>query len=303
MKITLIAASVSEDRSHLFLKKLAFLKVARGNDFLDHFDEKSIDEAKSLGADILVFPDRPWMGETVQLPLHDKLNIALLSFKNHDDWFSNLPRSRRKQIRRSREEGIEVRTVNELSGSEAQEVLDLFRESPFREGRYFTGFHSWNLQLVKQEFKTSDNSISSVATYDRRIVAVSRYRFKGEVAVSANQLSSLAIRRRVHGVANLLLAHQIKEMADNGVSHVKYGKMSVGLDSLDEFKRSNGFRPVTVNYNYVLLSPRARFLAKFGLYQPWDLFFSTKMRSVVPLLGSIQPHLPVKIIQKFHLYA
>jgi hypothetical protein len=243
------------------------------------------------------------MGEHLRLPLHDTLNIALLSFNNYNDWFSNLPRSRRKQIRRSSEEGVGVRTVDELSASEAREVLDLFCESPFREGRYFTGYHSWNLQRVKEEFGSNEAQISSVADHEGKIVAVSRYRFKGEVAVSANQLSSLAVRQKVHGVANLLLAHQIKLLAESGVRHVKYGKISVGLDSLDEFKRSNGFRPVTVNYNYALLTPRAKLSARFGLYQPWDLFFSTKLRSVVPLLGSVQPYLPVKLIQKFHLYA
>ena len=108
---------------------------------------------------------------------------------------------------------------------------------------------------------------------------------------------------KVHGVANLLLAHQIKMLAGKGVKHLKYGKLGVGLDSLDEFKTSNGFRPVIVHYNYVLLTPRAKLFAKFGLYQPWDLIFSTKLRPVVPLLGSVQPHVPIKLIQKFHLYA
>jgi hypothetical protein len=262
-----------------------------------------IDKARSLGADILVFPDRPWMGETLQLPRHDTLSIALLSFDSFDEWFTNLPRSRRKQIRRSSEEGVEVRTVEELSDSEAQEVFDMFRESPFREGRYFVGYHSWSRRRAIEEFKTNDRLISSVALYGGRVVGVSRYKFKGQVAVSTNQLSSLAVRRKVHGVANLLLAHQIKMLAGKGVKHLKYGKLGVGLDSLDEFKTSNGFRPVIVHYNYVLLTPRARLFAKFGLYQPWDLVFSTRLRSVVPLLGSVQPHVPIKLIQKFHLYA
>ena len=295
--------SISKDRPSLWLRRLAFLKLARGDDFLDRFDERMIDEAKSMGADILVFPDRPWLGESLQFPRHDTLNIALLSFDSFDDWFASLPRSRRKQIRRSGEEGVEVRTVDELSVSEAQEVLDMFRESPFREGRYFVGYHSWSLRRVTEEFRTSDRLISSIAVYGGRIVGVSKYKFKGQVAVSSNQISSLAVRRKVHGVANLLLAHQIKMLAGKGVKHLKYGKLGVGLDSLDEFKTSNGFRPVIVHYNYVLLTSRARLFAKFGLYQPWDLIFSTKLRPIVPLLGSVQPHVPIKLIRKFHLYA
>jgi hypothetical protein len=295
--------SISKDRPSLWLRRVAFLKLARGDDFLDRFDESLIDEAISLGADILVFPDRPWMGESLQLPLHDTVNIALLSFDGFDDWFANLPRNRRRQIRGSSAKGVEVRTVDELSASEAQEVFGLFREAPFREGRYFIGYHSWSLPRVTEEFKTNDRLISSLAFYGGKIVGVSRYKFKGQVAVVANQLTSFAVRRKVHGVANLLLGHQIKILASKGVKHLTYGKLEAGLDSLDEFRTSNGFRPVNVHYNYVLLTPRARLSARLGLYQPWDLIFSTKLRSVVPLLGSVQLHLPIKLIQKFHLYA
>lgn len=287
----------------LKLKKLAFLKLARGDDFLFRFDENSIETARSLGADIFAFPDRPWMGEHLKLPLHDEINIALLSFNSSDEWFSSLPRARRKQIRRCEEEGVQIQDFQEASLPEAQEILHLYRESPFREGRYFVGYHSWNLRRIMEKFKTNRELVTSVALYDGKIVGVAKAKFKGQVAASNSVLSSLTIRRKVHGVANSLLANQIRMLAARGVKHLKYGKLGVGLEGLDEFKISNGFRAIRVNYNYALLTRRARICAKLGLYQPPDMIFSTKLQSVVPLLSSLQPHLPVKMIQKFHLYA
>jgi len=295
--------SISKDSPSLWLRRLAFLKLARGDDFLDRFDESLIEEAKSLSADILVFPDRPWMGESLQLPLSDRLEIALLSFNSFDDWFSSLQKSRRREIRKSGKESVEIRTLDNPSSSEAQEILDVYREAPFREGRYFVGYHSWNLQRVREKFRTNDQSIATVAFYDGKIVGVARAKFRGQVAVLTTLLSSLAARRKVRGIAASLLAAQIKMLSSKGVRHLKYGKLGVGLDSLDQFKISNGFKPVTVNYNYLLLTSKAKLFAKFGLYQPWDIIFSTKLRFAIPVLGSLQPHLPVRLIQKFHLYA
>ncbi len=294
---------ISKDESPLKLKKLAFLNLARFNDFLDRFDDQSVEAARAIGADILVFCDRPWMGESLQLPLHDAMDIALLSFDSFDDWFSSLPKNRRRQIRNTEKEGIDVRTIEQPSISEAQEILDLYQESPFREGRYFVGYHTWSVPRVMEKFRTNDKVVSSVAIYDGKIVGVAKAKFKGQVAVSNSILSSLAIRRKIKGVATSLLANQIKKLSSNGVRHIKYGHLGVGLEGLDHFKTSNGFRPVTVNYNYLLLTRKARLCARFGLYQPWEIIFSTKLRPIVPLLGSLQPHIPVKLIQKFHLYA
>src|SRR5712664_2559362 len=80
--------------------KFANLRFARGDDFLYRFDKNSIDEARSLGADVLVFCDRPWLGESVQFPLTDRIDVALLSFNNFDEWFTSLKKDTRNEIRK-----------------------------------------------------------------------------------------------------------------------------------------------------------------------------------------------------------
>src|SRR3989442_1611277 len=208
------------DNSTLRPIKFANLRFARGDDFLYRFDRDSIDEARSLGADVLVFCDRPWLGESVQFPLTDRIEIALLSFRNFDEWFNGLKKDTRNEIRKGSKRGVETKVVEKLSVSEAQEIVSLFRESPFREGRYFEGYHHWTLKRVMESFKTND-----------------------------------------------------------------------------------GFKSVPVNYNYVLLTRKAKVFAKFKIYQPRDLNFSTKLRFVVPLSIPLQKHIPIRLIQKLHLYA
>ena len=294
--------SQQKHNSALRPTKFANLRFARGDDFLFRFDKDSIDEARSLEADVLVFCDRPWLGESVQFPLTDKIEIALLSFNNFDKWFASLKKDTRNEIRKGSKRGVETKVIEELSVSEAREIVSLFRESPFREGRYFEGYHHWTLNRVMESFKTNEEFISIVSVYEGRIVGVARTKFKGPVGVVNNLLSSLDARRKVIGISNSLLATQIEMLSDRGVSHLAYGKMGV-LGGLDHFRVSNGFTSVPVNYNYVLLTRKAKVFAKFKIYQPRDLIFSTKLRFVVPLSIPLQKHIPIRLIQKLHLYA
>src|SRR5712691_10031011 len=101
--------------------KFANLRFARGDDFLYRFDEDSIDEARSLEADVLVFCDRPWLGDSVQFPLTDRIEIALLSFDNFDEWFASLKKDTRNEIRKGSKRGVEIKVIQELSVSEARE--------------------------------------------------------------------------------------------------------------------------------------------------------------------------------------
>jgi hypothetical protein len=282
--------------------RFANLRFARGDDFLYSFDKDSVDEARSLGADVLVFCDRPWLGESVQFPLTDRIEIALLSFNNFDEWFAGLKKDTRNEIRKGSKRGVETKVIEKLSVSEAQEIVSLFRESPFREGRYFEGYHHWTLNRVMESFKTNEEFISIASVYEGKIVGVARIKFKGPVGVVNTLLSSLNVRRKVIGVSNSLLATQIQMLSDRGVRHLTYGKMGV-LGGLDHFRISNGFKSAPVDYNYVLLTRKAKVFAKFKIYQPRDLIFSTKLRFVVPLSIPLQKHIPIRLIQKLHLYA
>jgi hypothetical protein len=296
--------SFSQQKHNSTLRPIKFanLRFARGDDFLYRFDKDSIDEARSLEADVLVFCDRPWLGESVQFSLTDRIEIAVLSFNNFDEWFAGLGTDMRKKIRKGSKRGVETKVIEKPSVSEAQEIVSLFRESPFREGRYFEGYHYWTLNRVMESFRTNEEFVSIATVYEGKIVGVARTKFKGPVGVISNLLSSLSVRRKVPGNSNSLLATQIKMLSDRGVSHLTYGKMGV-LGGLDDFRISNGFRSVPVNYNYVPLTRKAKLLAKFKIYQPRDLIFSTKLRFVVPLSIPLQKHIPIRLIQKLHLYA
>lgn len=283
--------------------RFTFLRITRVDDFLEHFEERLVEEAKSLGADLLVFCDRPWLGEHLQLALSDKIEIALLSFNSFDDWKASLNKDTRYELRKGNRQGIEARVLDRPSVSEAEQILSLYREVPFREGRYFAEYDKWNLSRFLRKTQTNEQYICTVASYEDRIIGFSKVKLKGQVAVVGTMLSSISARRMVKGAAQSLLSKQIEILSDMGVKYLTYGKLSAGLTGLDHFKISHGFKRIIVNYNYLPLTRKGKFFAKCGFYQPPDIMFTTKFRSVVPAIESVQTHLPLGLIQKLHLYA
>jgi len=281
----------------------SLLKIARLDDFLERFEAGLVKEARSLGADILVFCDRPWLGEHIQLSLSNQLEIALLSFNGFDDWFTNLTKDTRYEIRKGERQGIEIRVLDTPSVSEAEQILSLYQEDAFREGRYFAEYNKWSISRVLRKTRTNERYICTVASYDGRIVGFSKVKVKGQVATVSTMLSSISARRRVKGIGQSLLSKQIKILSERGVRYLTYGKLDAGLTGLDHFKASHGFRGITVNYNYIPLTRKARLFAKCGYYQPPDIMFTTKLVSIVPLINSVQKHVPLRLIQKLHLYA
>jgi hypothetical protein len=272
-------------------------------DFLQSFSNDMVNEAVRMGADVLVFPDRPWMGENIKLPYSDPIRIALLSFPSYDDWWSS-PRinKTRNHVRAALKAGVSVEAVEEISDrGTAMEVVRMYNESPIREKRYFPGYGRWNVDSVQGHFKSDDSSSTLVAKWHGQVVAVDRWKFKGQVAIVASGITSLKARRHFRGIDHLLLAKQIELLAERGVRYVVYGKLGV-IPALDSFKVENGFRPVKVNYNHILFSRKAMVLAKFGLHRRPDILMS-KHPWILPSLARLQKHLPPSLLVKLDLFA
>ena len=283
---------------------LPFLRprIASVDDFLEPFSNEMIDQAERMGADVLVFPDRPWMGEAIRLGKTDTVKIALLSFRSYDQWWASLRREARVSVKHPLKLGATVKRVEQPSDQVVAEILAIFKETPFRENRFFPGYYAWNESEVRREINTDRQNLSVVTTWRGRVAGVSHMRFFGQVAKVMQFLTSLEARRDCRGLSNLMMAKQVELLTEVGVRHIIYAKFGA-LPSLDAFKVRNGFRPVAVNYNHILLTPKAQALAKLGLHRRSDVWLSRYSRSIIPFLASLQRLLPPSLIMRMGLYA
>ncbi len=279
------------------------MKIAQSDEvlpILEPFNEKLRASAEHLGADVLAFCDRPWMGENLRLPKSDKVQVSLLSFEHYDRWFSKIKSETRNAIRKSAKMGIEIRDLTEPSTSQAQEILGILKETAFRGGVYFAGYDFWNLNEVMKRFRSNEELIPSVALYQGKIIGCARVRFKGEVAVINSLYSSITLNKTLRGVTNALLAAQVRLLSDRGVKYLAYGLRET-LPGVESFQKNNGFEFIPVNYNYLLLSHKASLASIFGHYRP-RYMVAYKLKPITPLLYRIQRRLPVYVVQKLHLY-
>jgi hypothetical protein len=256
----------------------------------------------SLGADIFIFSNRPWLGENQKLQLSRKLQIALLSFTSFEEWFSLIRKETRNDIRKSRKDGAKVEILDNPSPELSREILRIFRESPFREGRYFEGYHIWNEENIQSAFQTSGSILTVVAKYDGRVLGVSRILYREKNAKVMTHMISLAGRNSVRGIASAMLAADIDYLTKKGVRYLTYGKSGV-ISKLDQFRKHNGFELIEVDYNYLPLTLKGNEYCRLGIYEPPDILFAGKFQFALKLLEGLQPHLPLSMIRKFHLFA
>lgn len=207
----------------------------------------------------------------------------------------------RNMVTSSLRAGAKAECVEKMSETTCAQVLRIFKETPFREGRFFPGYYTWTSCRVRNVFRTNEENVSVIATWKGKVVGVSRVRFNDQVAALGQLMSSVEARRGCRGISNLMIAKLVELLAERGVRYLVYGKFGV-IPSLDRFKLSNGFRPVTVNYNYVLLSAKARGLAALGLHRRPDILLSSHPWSI-SLVTSLQRLLPLSFVLKFGLYA
>lgn len=275
--------------------------LARLHETIYGFEYKIVEYSISLGADILIFSNRPWLGENQKLPLSTRLQVALLSFTSFEKWFSTIRKETRNDIRKSKKEGVRVEIVDNASPELSGEILSIFRESPFREGRYFEGYHLWNEKKIQSAFRTTGNILTVVAKYNGRIVGVSRLLYRGKNAKVMTHMVSLSGRSSIRGAASAMLAADIEYLAEKGVRYLTYGKSGV-ISKLDQFRKHNGFESIEVNYNYLPLSLKGNGYCRLGIYQPPDIFFAARFQFALKLLEGLQAHLPLTLIRKLHLF-
>jgi hypothetical protein len=292
-----LPSSSQDNEPRINLTKFLSLSFAKSDPYLPILggsDTISQVKAKSMGADVLAFCERPWLGESIVLPHNDVVEIALLSMESYDKWLSELHKHTRYEIRKAEQAGVEIRVVKKLTPTEGDSILQMLRETPVRGGTHFLGFRFWDINTVMDRFRTDDEFVTVIAIHENKIVGIARTHFNGQVALVRNLYGSVTAREKVRGVANLLMAAQIRLLIERGVKHLVYG-FKERSETVIRFQENNGFTFLKVHYNYLLLTRKAKLIASFGLYRPREMV-AYKL-SFNPLWQSIQRRLPLGAIR------
>jgi hypothetical protein len=193
-------------------------------------------------------------------------NVAILSTRSFDAWWTGLPQEARKNARLCAKRGVDVRPVafdDELVAG----IKRIYDETPVRQGRRFWHYRA-DLDRVRELNETYLPRSQFVGAYhDQRLIGFVKYVTVDKVAVLIQIIAMEAHRdkRAIYG----LIRTTVKLCESQGMELLTYGKYDYGVhrdSSLSEFKRRCGFGPITFPRYYIPLTRAGQLACRTGLH-------------------------------------
>jgi hypothetical protein len=182
----------------------------------------------------------------------------------------------RKAIRRAERMGVTVTEVD-LDDALLDGVLRIYNESPIRQGKRF-----WHYQEDRASVKAALSTYRDRSTFlgaycDNELIGFLQFTRVDATATILQILSSQPhFDKRPN---NALIGKAIEVCETRGLSYLVYGKYG-GYDptsSLTEFKRRNGFQPISLPRYYIPLTVKGYIALLLGLNRSFAATIPTFM--------------------------
>jgi hypothetical protein len=198
--------------------------------------------------------------------LRSEDNLAILSTRSFDEWWTSLPQEARKNARLCDKRGVTVKPVafdDELVAG----IKRIYDETPVRQGRRFWHY-GVSLARVKELNETYLSRSQFIGAYhDERLIGFVKYVTVDKVAILIQIIAMEAHRdkRAIYG----LIRKAVQSCESQGLEVLTYGKYDYGVhrdSSLSEFKRRCGFEPLFFPRYYLPLTSMGRLACRMGLH-------------------------------------
>lgn len=206
-------------------------------------------------------------------------NLAVLSTRSYDNWWVELPRQTRRNVKIAGERGVvtrEARFDDEL----VLGIKRIYDETPVRQGRHFWHFDR-SIERVKELNGTYlDRSHFIGAYFEGELIGILKYVRVDRVAILIQILTMQSHRDRRAIFA--LLRHAVELCRQQGLEDLVYGKFDYGVNrdsTLAEFKRRTGFVEHKFDRFHVPFTAFGRLALSTGLHQSWHHLLPMGMKS------------------------
>lgn len=205
------------------------------------------------------------------VPRHDYAmewdSVAVAAFRSFDEWWNELPRETRKNVRRAQKRGVVLGT-HDFDDDLIRGIAAIQNECPVRQGRKYQHYGKTLDQVRRDHRSFSQRSDFITAHFDGELIGVLKLVHRGQVAsiMQINTLMSHYDKRP----ANALLAKAVELCEARGVSHLVYGKFNYGNkdeSGLRDFKGRHAFHNLHVPRYYVPLTHWGKFCVSTRLYR------------------------------------
>lgn len=206
---------------------------------------------------------------------HSLETLAVIPVSTLTAWLHTTPGAR-KATRRAEKLGVTLAEVH-LDDALLDGVMRIYNESPIRQGKLFWHYRE-DRASVKAALSTyPDRSTFLGAFCDNDLIGFLQFTTVGPTATILQILSSQ--RHFDKRPNNALIAKAVEVCENRGLSYLVYGKYG-GYDpksSLTEFKRRNGFQPISLPRYYIPLTVTGYVALLFGLNRSFAATIPTFM--------------------------
>jgi len=218
-------------------------------------------KSNKVKADIFTFWQRLPQSRPMYKYQLDWISIAALPIKNYDYWFTNvIDCKERNLVRKAEKKGVELKK-NEFNDDFINGVVEIFNESPIRQGRPFMHY-GMDANAVRKFFTPSIYQEDIVGAYSgNELIGFITIAYTNNYAMLTQILSKFAHRDKSPN--NALIAKAVEICTEKKIPHLAYAFWARGL--IADFKKNNGFERILLPHYFIPLNAWGTFILKMSL--------------------------------------
>lgn len=224
-------------------------------------------DLRRRGVDIFTFLHRKFLDDSADrtYPFHREVeNYAIMRIISYSDWWNNTIKKKEKySVRKAEKNGVKVKKT-EIDEDFLRGVRRIYNETPFREGRRYSGYGQ-SIQALKRKFADIGDSDALGAYVDSELIGILWIIYGDRAAYIPSFVSFLKHRGKCPN--NALIAAAVKRCAERHFQFLVYGNKYGFLPSLDKFRENQGFRKFPLPRYYVPLTTKGQLAIKLGLHR------------------------------------
>jgi len=207
--------------------------------------------------------DRPVRGDL----FHEMDNVAVINTNDFSGWWTGLPQSARKNARRAKRRGVEMRSVA-LDESFARGIKAIYDETPLRQGRPFWHYGKDIEQIIHENGTYGDRCEFLGAYVDEELIGFMKWVYVDRTARIMQILCLNSHQDKRPSIALIVRAAEI--CSQNGIGFLIYGKYTYGRKedaSITIFKKRLGFVQKDFPRYYLPLTVRGELALKLRMHR------------------------------------
>lgn len=196
-------------------------------------------------------------------------NLAVLPVSTFEQWWTQqIGFKARNKAKQAEKKGVTLREVP-FDDALVHGIWEIYNECPIRQGRRFTHYGK-DIETVRREEATFlDSSVFIGAFLGERLIGFAKL-VHDETRTQAGLMNIVSmIRHRDKAPTNALVAQAVRSCAEREIPYLVYSNFAYRnklRDSVNDFKKRNGFERIDLPRYYVPLSTVGRAAFRLGLH-------------------------------------